>query len=790
MANILNRKNIITVLLIALVFVSLLFVSCDGNADELIREPVKKGVTDPDKPTATITVKALWPSGVTNKSPENSWAKDAEFVIASGDKTGKFQPDLTPVTPRKDNENIASYAGIFTALEGGTQIVDAHGQLAKNAKAKDINGNEVQLTNASGEWIYEGDELAPLYAHFDLSAANSYTIKFDVNDGLAKEQVDPIILGFDESRALPTIGTGTSAKFTRAGYTFKGWTTDTNINKPIYTDGQNVQHLTETNGAVITMYAVWDGNNYTMNFVSKGNETDPLNNKVNPELPTDVSVKNGELYTTYTDINPLAAADPVLVGYDFGGWYTDDSFKDKYKVDLSSDTIEFTEDDGATVTVYAKWKPKEITITIDKNFPADADTTDASGDGKMIVYYADKYVTEYDPVVSLKDYTCIGYTKTTATNSPVVIDGATLLSTVDIAGYVKNKQWATDTDITLYAKWEKGSTFTVTFHTNYPKFDKDGELKWGNGGITKTVTFKPSDTKLSEVPTPEDWPGYEFVSWYYPKANGDYTTNTNTDFEEFKDTDVYGTTTDLDVYAYWKAKEYKIILKPNAPKEYKGTVPADHELTEVYNTNVVLPYVIDAGFTDILNENYTFMGWSFTTNSSLGAWCTPVQYTDNTVVIEKEKDNLWDGEETPEEVVLYALWKKGGLSGMTVETISENTIKFDLGDAYYKVASYKKNYVEQLFTGTNILGARSLTGKNIDATNAAEKAKLAKVETDSGYKVEGFYTAPVGGSKIFDANLNVISEDEADKIALNFLKWRNGKVYWIGGAVTLYAHFE
>ena len=53
----------------------------------------------------------------------------------------------------------------------------------------------------------------------------------------------------------------------------------------------------------------------------------------------------------YTAAKP---ADPVKTGYDFGGWYTDESFTNPF--DFSAP---ITED----ITLYAKWIPKEFTVT-------------------------------------------------------------------------------------------------------------------------------------------------------------------------------------------------------------------------------------------------------------------------------------------------------------------------------------------------------------------------------------------------------------------------------------------
>lgn len=52
-------------------------------------------------------------------------------------------------------------------------------------------------------------------------------------------------------------------KFTRNGYTFLGWSTSSSATKATYTDKQSVKNLTATDGATITLYAIWQKNNTT-----------------------------------------------------------------------------------------------------------------------------------------------------------------------------------------------------------------------------------------------------------------------------------------------------------------------------------------------------------------------------------------------------------------------------------------------------------------------------------------------------------------------------------------------
>ena len=39
---------------------------------------------------------------------------------------------------------------------------------------------------------------------------------------------------------------------------------------PVYNDGQNIENLTNGNGTVIKLYAVWDANSYTVEYYDNG----------------------------------------------------------------------------------------------------------------------------------------------------------------------------------------------------------------------------------------------------------------------------------------------------------------------------------------------------------------------------------------------------------------------------------------------------------------------------------------------------------------------------------------
>ena len=98
------------------------------------------------------------------------------------------------------------------------------------------------VAKASG--IYEATTFT---AHF---AGNAYTVAFNANGGTGTAMTDEIC-AYGIAAAL------TANTYTRAGYTFLGWSTDANAAVATYTDEESIIDLTTVDGEVVTLYAVW-----------------------------------------------------------------------------------------------------------------------------------------------------------------------------------------------------------------------------------------------------------------------------------------------------------------------------------------------------------------------------------------------------------------------------------------------------------------------------------------------------------------------------------------------------
>ncbi|MFC4242975.1 InlB B-repeat-containing protein [Gryllotalpicola reticulitermitis] len=122
----------------------------------------------------------------------------------------------------------------------------------------------------------------------------TYTVHFDANGGSGATP--------DQSFTYGTAQQLTADRFTRTGYTFAGWAT-TAGGGVVYSDQQSVSELTQTGGATVTLYAVWNLVTYQLSYDLGGGT---------------LSGSNPATYTV-TD-EPITLTNPTRYAYTFAGW--------------------------------------------------------------------------------------------------------------------------------------------------------------------------------------------------------------------------------------------------------------------------------------------------------------------------------------------------------------------------------------------------------------------------------------------------------------------------------------
>lgn len=170
----------------------------------------------------------------------------------------------------------------------------------------------------------------------------TYTIAFNANGG--EGTMDSITATYDEEVTLP------ACAFTRTGYDFNGWSDS----KGSSSGSMTAKNLTSTQGATVTLYATWKGQDVpvTIDYNYEGS------------TPTQRTCVVGENYnyirntqtggSSYTKLE-----DPTRTGWIFVGWY--DAAEGGNEIDYS---YKFT--DTTPMTLYAHWE-KGITVHFDGN---------------------------------------------------------------------------------------------------------------------------------------------------------------------------------------------------------------------------------------------------------------------------------------------------------------------------------------------------------------------------------------------------------------------------------------
>ena len=506
--------------------------------------------------------------------------------------------------------------------------------------------NVLNLTSVEGESV-------TLFAQW---RANNYTIQFDGNTADGGDTADQSMI-YDQTASLTVNG------YTKTGYTFAGWNTQSDGGGTTYTDGQNVSNLTSVEAGKVTLYAQWYVNSYTIQF--DGNTAD--------------GGSTSDQVMTYDQAADLTANGYTKTGYTFTGWNTQSDGGGTAYTD-GQNVVNLTAVEGEKVTLYAQWRANNYTIQFDGN-TADSGSTPAQN-------------MTYDMATSLtvNGYTKTGYTFTGWNSQPdgggaAYTDGQNVVNLTAVEGE----------KVTLYAQW-RANNYTIQF---------DGNTADGGSTPNQNMTY---DQAASLTVNGYTKTGYTFMGWNTQSDGGG---TAYTDGESVKNlTSVEGETVTL--YAQWRANSYTIRFDGNT---------ADGGDT----ANQVMTYDQAASLTanGYTKTGYTFTGWN--TQSDGGG----TAYTDGQTV-----SNLTSEKEG--SVTLFAQW-----------SANNYTIQFDGNTADGGNTPVQSMIYDQ---------AASLTANGY---------------TKTGYTFTGWNTQPDGGGTAYTDGQNVVNLTaiEGDTVTL-YTQWR------------------
>src|SRR5690554_520102 len=400
---------------------------------------------------------------------------------------------------------------------------------------------------------------------------NQYTITFDSNGG---SPVTAITQDYATTVSKPTDPT-------KAGYTFAGWYSDSNLSTA-YT-------FTTMPAEDITLYAKWNIITYSINYELAGG----LNHLSNPSS-----------YTIETNTIILSA--PTKEGYTFEGWYSDLNFTN-YVSEITIGSI-------GNLTLYAKWTLNSYTLSFNSNggSPVTAITQDYATtvskptDPTKVGYtfagwYSDSNLSTAYTFTTLPAEDITLYAKWNIITYNInyeLADGLNHLSnpssyTVEtntitlsepskegytFSGWYSDEQYTVEVleitqgsigDITLYAKWSINN-YTVNYESN-------------GGSLVESIT-QDYATTVSK-PTDPTKVGYTFAGWYSDSNLSTAYTFTTMPAE------------DITLYAKWNIITYSINYELDG-----GDNHVSNPNSYTVETNTIT-------LSEPSKEGYTFSGW-------------------------------------------------------------------------------------------------------------------------------------------------------------------------------------
>ncbi len=409
----------------------------------------------------------------------------------------------------------------------------------------------------------------------------TYTIIFDGNSAESGTLADMTSCEYDAAYALPL------NVYTKKWNAFIGWNTEADGSGTWYKDGEVVKNLSSADGESITLYAQWMMTTYHIAFDGNGATSGSMESI--SDCKYDMSYELTESVFSKT-------------GYIFAGWNTEaDGSGDAYTDGASVQNL--TNEDEATVTLYAQWTPVTYSVIFDGNGATSGITAAMSG-------------CEYDSSYML---TAAGYKKTGYTfNGWNTKKDGTGKAYANKAT-VKNLTVSDGAAIRLYAQW-RANTYTVKY---------DGNKATGGSMSAQTLLLYGKNYVLSANKYKRT--GYKFTGWNTQK-NGKGTFYKNLASVQNLSS-VNGAV--ITLYAQWQANTYHV--------KFNGNGATGGSMKKLKNCNYDKKYKLTAN--KFKKKGYKFVGWNTKKNGKGKMYKNKAKIKNLTP-------------KNGKTVTLYAQWKK------------------------------------------------------------------------------------------------------------------------------------
>lgn len=465
--------------------------------------------------------------GLSTGTSNDQTIDDNKFEQSKTKMTIKYKYGET-VTITAAPENVAGYTGSFEKWSAKAKDSETSKSIDLGTKYVEINATtEITMPTEHIEITATGKKLS-----------NNYSVKFDSNAGNGTMEDQSFVYGTEQALTKNT--------FTKTGYTFANWNTESDGTGTKYSDEQVVKDLVESANGSITLYAEWIPIEYIVVFDANGG-TGNMNDQT----------------FKYDEVQTLQENKLVKPGYVFSGWNlakdgSDTSYANKESI------LNLTSVNGERITIYAQWSANSYTVVFNVN----------GGKGIML----DQIFT-YDVAKNLrpntftkKGYTFAGWMKSENGTEEIYTNNQEV------------KNITTSGTITLYAKWIRNK-YTVVYNSNAPVETVHGNMENSNFEYDVKCVLK-ENAYLRK--------GYKFKCWN-TASNGTGTTYSNS-AEVNNLTDVANGIVTL--YAEWTPNTYRINFNSNNGTGSMEAQTISYDVTANLNANA------------FKKTGYTFASWN------------------------------------------------------------------------------------------------------------------------------------------------------------------------------------
>ena len=277
----------------------------------------------------------------------------------------------------------------------------------------------------------------------------------------------------------------------------------------------------------------------------------------------------------YDKLLSLSSLKPIRTGYTFKGWSTS-STATKASYQSGDNYIS-----NSNVTLYAVWEKIQYNISYNANGGSGAPSTQSKYHGSTLTLRSAK-----------------------PTRTGYIFKGWSTSSTATKASYQPGDNYTSNSNVTLYAVWEK-----IQYNISY---DANG----GSGAPSDQSKYYDSTITLrSGKPTRK---GYLFKGW---------STRSTALSADYQPGDRYSSNSNLTLYAVWEQIKYYVYYNAN------GGSGAPFEQWKYYDSTLVLRSGTP------IRVGYTFKGWSTSSTATSASYMHGGTYTAN------------------RDMTLYAVWK-------------------------------------------------------------------------------------------------------------------------------------